>query len=302
MPEDIVGFVPAGGKGERLRPLTTTFPKPLLLMGSSEKRIIDYPLDSLTPVVSRTYITVGHGSYWFESLLGHSNTKILRDKLLLNIGGSFLQHLPELIREGVLGDTVIMVPGDHVVQGLDFQEMIRQHRQKKAKVTVGLVEGKRYGDYFLVDNEGQITNLDPNHTGNCCSGIFVMNSAFLIDRLQTMISRGWDDTPCDLTRDVIFPEIEKGMVYGYKFGDSTFWDDAGTFERYYANNMRLSSGNNIVSPTAQLASGVRLKRSIVLDWAYVSPDLHMENVVVPPLVRVRGKSDYVKINYNDGNY
>ena len=35
----------AGGKGERLRPLTETMPKPLLKVGN--KAIIDYNIDSL---------------------------------------------------------------------------------------------------------------------------------------------------------------------------------------------------------------------------------------------------------------
>jgi len=302
MAKDVVGFIPAGGRGERLRPLTNCLPKPLLQMGSADKRIVDFPLDSLAGVASRVLLVTGYCGHKFDLGFSHEKVMVLNDKQLLNIGGSLLQHLPRLRGEGLLGDETIMIPGDHVIQGVDIQCMLEEHLQTRAEVTIGLIKGKKYGDLVSLGPNNQITGIKPDHNRLSSTGIYVFNSSFLIKQLSTIANCGWDCNPCDLTREIVFPAVSRGLVFGYEFEDGSYWDDAGTVDRYFWNNMRLSGGLNVVSTSASVATNTQLSHTIVLDNACVEEGVSLDRAIVLPLSRITKAStgDCLRVNFNRG--
>lgn len=92
-------FVLAAGKGERMRPLTNTLPKPLVPLGG--KPLIDHVLDRLAAAgIKRAVVNVHYLADKIEKHLAHrSAPKIIisdeRDKLL-DTGGGALRALPKL--------------------------------------------------------------------------------------------------------------------------------------------------------------------------------------------------------------
>ncbi len=92
-------FVLAAGKGERMRPLTNTIPKPLVPLGG--KPLIDHVLDRLTAAgIKRTVVNVHYLADKIEKhLAGRTAPKITfsdeRDALL-DTGGGALRALPKI--------------------------------------------------------------------------------------------------------------------------------------------------------------------------------------------------------------
>lgn len=92
-------FVLAAGKGERMRPLTRTIPKPLVPLGG--RPLIDHVLDRLAAAgIKRAVVNVHYLADKIEKHLTHrSAPKIIfsdeRDKLL-DTGGGALRALPKL--------------------------------------------------------------------------------------------------------------------------------------------------------------------------------------------------------------
>ncbi|SFV26267.1 nucleotidyltransferase family protein [Hyphomicrobium facile] len=92
-------FVLAAGKGERMRPLTNTLPKPLVPLDG--KPLIDHVLDRLADAgVKRAVVNVHYLADKIEKHLAHrSAPKIIisdeRDKLL-DTGGGAVRALPKL--------------------------------------------------------------------------------------------------------------------------------------------------------------------------------------------------------------
>lgn len=69
-PGDLAGLVLAAGRGERLRPLTDTMPKPLLPIGTTT--LLDAMLDRLAAVVPVTPESMAVNAHWLaDQIVGH---------------------------------------------------------------------------------------------------------------------------------------------------------------------------------------------------------------------------------------
>ena len=296
MSHELIGYIPAGGLGERLRPLTTNFPKPLLLMGEKDRRIIDFPMSCVKRITSRVLIAT---AFCHERLIayfgeGDEGLIFLRDSYLLDIGGSLLQHYKLISEPGLLGDNILMIPGDHVVENVDFDEMNRLHIENNADISIGLVERRGYGDYVCLDRLGKVVEMgkrgDFSYTGIC-----IIKSSFLLSQLNRIIEDGWDYTSFDFGKGIVVAALGRFNVRGYCFGRNSYWDDAGTIDRYFFNNMRLSGGKNVVSPSAEIVDVSVFTRSIILDEARVKLTSEISNVIISPASLVERRSDCVLV-------
>ncbi len=59
-----------------------------------------------------------------------------------------------------------------------------------------------------------------------------------------------------------------------------YWDDAGTIERYYYNNMRLSGGENVISCDSEVDGESTLRRSVVLGSVAIRAGAIIEEAIV----------------------
>lgn len=172
----------AGGKGERLRPLTLDCPKPLLKVGG--KAIIDYNVDELLSVgVSRISVTV---NYLKEQLTAHFDTPEYAGKVTC---------VEEPCRLGTMGSLALvsqpeqpymLVMNSDLLTTIDFEALYRHHRKTGADLTMAVVPYTVSIPFSIIRHEGGwVSGLTEKPTFNyfAGAGVYLMNSG-LKDRIE----------------------------------------------------------------------------------------------------------------------
>lgn len=152
LPIDAV--IMAGGKGERLRPLTEKTPKPLLKVG--EKCIIDYNIDNLiNNGVNHISVTV---NYLGEQLEEHfqqprDNIKIdtVREPKFLGTIGS-IQFVKKFYH-----DTVLLMNSD-LFTNVDFEDFYLHFIDHEADMSVAAIPYSISVPYGIFDLDGRNVN------------------------------------------------------------------------------------------------------------------------------------------------
>jgi len=142
----------AGGKGTRLRPYTTSLPKPLVPIG--EYPIIDVIIHQLSQArIEEVIISTGHLAALIEAYCGDGDRwgvkiRYVREEKPLNTAGCL-----KLI-EG-LAEHFLVMNGD-VLTTLDYQWLIHQHLEKQAAATVAAHHRETKVDFGVVkpDRDG----------------------------------------------------------------------------------------------------------------------------------------------------
>lgn len=149
LPIDAV--IMAGGKGERLRPLTEKTPKPLLKVG--EKCIIDYNVDNLiSNGVDHIYVTV---NYLKEQLEEHyqevrDGVKIqtVREPKFLGTMGA-VQFVPKFYH-----DTILLMNSD-LFTNIDFEDFFLHYEENNADMSAVAIPYSISVPYGIFDIHGQ---------------------------------------------------------------------------------------------------------------------------------------------------
>jgi NDP-sugar pyrophosphorylase family protein len=138
-------LVLAAGIGERLRPLTSEIPKPLLEVGG--RPLIHYPLMMLRQAgISEVAINAHHLAGKLESALGTGASLGIRitwapEPALLGTGG------PLVALKDFLGCGTFVIANSDTILDLDVAEVLAAHRDRDALVTI-VVANPRNLDYY----------------------------------------------------------------------------------------------------------------------------------------------------------
>ena len=138
----------AGGKGTRLRPYTTVFPKPLMPIG--DKPILEIIICQLKSCgLGDIIITLGHLGELITNFFGDGsklgvNIKYAREDQPLGTAGGL-----GLIKEQ-LKDTFLMINGDTLTT-LSFADLINYHKRNGAVATIALKKRGVYIDFGIVE-------------------------------------------------------------------------------------------------------------------------------------------------------
>ncbi|MDD5501687.1 MAG: glucose-1-phosphate adenylyltransferase [Candidatus Omnitrophica bacterium] len=273
----VLTFIMAGGKGERLLPLTKDRTKPAVPFGGIY-RIIDFTLSNcINSGLRKIYILTQYKS---ASLQRHIR---LGWNFLPSELGQFIELLPAQQRIGdswYLGtadaifqnlytlemdkpDEVLILAGDHIYK-MNYYSMIDLHREKNADLTVGVVEVEKSKSKHLgvveVDAEGRVTGFyekpsDPKtipgkpNSIYGSMGIYVFNHPVL---MRELLDDSRDPKSShDFGKNIIPQMIKKGMkVVAYNFrnkenDEEEYWRDIGTIDAYYEANMELIQVNPV---------------------------------------------------------
>lgn len=207
----------AGGKGERLRPMTLTTPKPLLTIG--DKAIIDYNIEALAAVgVKNISVTVNclaeQLEEHFSTPVAGVNVKCVREaRPLGTIGSAALVEIP------VDGDTIVM--NSDLLTTISFEDLYLHHRAQEADITIAAVPYNVSVPYAILDTDGQrVTALEekPSYSYYANAGIYVFSNALL----HTLSP----DERTDAT-DLIERAIAEGKRVSY-FPINGTWIDIGS--------------------------------------------------------------------------
>lgn len=141
----------AGGKGERLRPLTEKTPKPLLIVG--EKAIIDHNVDRLISYgIKHISVTV---NYLKEQIEEHFSTP--RDSIKVNCyrEPKFLGTIGSVkFVEHFYNDTVLVMNSD-LFTNIDYEDFYLHFLSHDAEMSVAAVPYNISIPYGILDLEGR---------------------------------------------------------------------------------------------------------------------------------------------------
>lgn len=214
----------AGGRGERLRPMTLETPKPLLKVGG--KPIIDYNIEELRACgIRNIFVTV---NYLKEQIIDHfsdaSDVTCVEEPRRLGTMGSLT------LAEGLSHDNLILMNSD-LLTSLDFEKMYLHHIESGAELTVAAIPYNVSVPFAIMHTDGdRVTDLSEKPTFNyfANAGVYMLKRC-LIDEMP----RGeYLDAP-----DFIHHLIETGRKVSFFPIDGT-WVDIGSPDDFrYANEL-----------------------------------------------------------------
>jgi len=277
-----LALILAGGRGTRLRGLTTWRVKPAVPFGG-KFRIIDFPLSNcinsgirqvgvLTQYKAHSlirHIQQGWGQFRgdfgeFVEILPAQQR--LSEEWYSGTADAVYQNL-DIIRS-YAPEYVVILAGDHVYK-MDYGAMMAFHVAHEADLTVGcievpLAEASAFG-VMGVNREWRVTDFaekpeqptamleDPDRA-LASMGIYVFNTAFLFEQL--IRDADLKSSSHDFGKDLIPHVIDRYRVFGYPFrdvqtGNQEYWRDVGTVDAYWQANQELIS----VTPELNLYDG-----------------------------------------------
>jgi glucose-1-phosphate adenylyltransferase len=274
----VLGVILAGGRGERLVPLTEHRAKPAVPFGG-RYRIIDFVLSNFvnSGILSIYVLT----QFKAQSLLEHLDRGWRTTDFL---GEHFVTPVPAQMRSGEdwyqgTADSVyqnlyllerhspklVAVFGADHIYRMNVRQMIDEHQRKSANVTVAAIparieEAFQFG-VIEVDADWRIVGFQekPQQPKSIpgepklalvSMGNYLFNNEVLIEALNA--DAKVTSSNHDFGRDVLPNLIEQGGVYAYDFRknrvpvpskgeEASYWRDLGTIDAYYDANMDLCS-------------------------------------------------------------
>ena len=211
----------AGGKGERLRPLTEKTPKPLLKVG--DKAIIDHNIDRLISYgVKHISVTV---NYLKEQLEEHFleprmevQVQTVREPKFLGTIGSI-----KFVKE-IYNDTVLVMNSD-LFTNIDYEDFFLHFQQHNAEMSVAAIPYNVSIPYGVLDLNGRdIQGLleKPKYTYYANAGIYLIK--------RSVLNEIPDNTFFNATDFIELLIAEGKKVIRYPLNGT--WIDIGTPQEY----------------------------------------------------------------------
>ena len=273
-----MAIVLAGGEGKRLMPLTADRAKPAVPFGGIY-RLIDFALSN---VVNSGYLKVVVLTQYKSHSLDRHVTKTWR---MSNMLGNYVTPVPaqqRIDKNWYLGsanaiyqslnlihdenpDIVVVVGADHVYR-MDFSQMVQQHLETAAGVTVAAIrqprsladqfgvievaaEDRRKIDAFKEKPKDAVGLPDSPDEVLASMGNYVFDADVLIDAVTRDSIR--EGSNHDMGGDIVPAFVNEGAGYVYDFKDNVipgaterdqaYWRDVGTMDSYWEANMDLVS-------------------------------------------------------------
>lgn len=221
----------AGGRGTRLKPYTTSLPKPLMPI-NGEVSILEIILKQLKQNgFTRVTLAVSHlaeilmafcgdGKKW-----GLSIDYSLEKKPLSTIGPlTLIEDLP---------DYVLVMNGD-ILTDLSYKELIHAHLQTKADVTVATYKRSVKIDFGVMQYEDNRINHfieKPSYHFDVSMGIYVISKR-VIDQLKKNEPYGFDHLMLDGIKN-------RSKIMAFPFDG--YWLDIGRPDDYDLANEQFES-------------------------------------------------------------
>ena len=238
-------IIMAGGKGERLFPLTRDKAKPVITFGSLY-RIIDFTLSNcLNSGIRRIYVLSQYGSFSLDQHLRQAwdimhpdldefiysmpPQQIMVSRWYRGTADSIFQNLNLL--EAERPKHVLILSGDHVYK-LNYREMLAFHLRQGADLTVAAVmvprvEGSSFG-ILKVNAAGEVENFlekppDPpglpdNPDFSLVSmGVYIFNAGVLVEEVIKDAKN--KTSKHDFGGDIIPQMVGRKKVFAFNFQD-----------------------------------------------------------------------------------
>jgi glucose-1-phosphate adenylyltransferase len=267
---NVVTFILAGGKGERLFPLTKDRAKPAVPFGGVY-RIIDITLSNcINSGLRKIHTLIQYKSISLQRHLrlgwnffnNEVNEYIDVIPAQQRVAASWYLGTADAIYQNIYTieqekpELVLILAGDHIYK-MNYARMIDFHRVNDADMTVAVVElpmelASGLG-VIQADLTGRILGFQekpktPKTIPGKDAMIYASMGIYLFKRdilEEELIDDARRETSHDFGKDIIPQMLKKGRrVFAYHFQDenkkeSLYWRDIGTLDAYYEANMDL---------------------------------------------------------------
>ncbi len=217
---NIKAVIMAGGRGERMKPLTNTTPKPMLEICG--KPIIDHIIERIWDAgIEDVVVSTGYKAKSIQSHLGDTVEYLHEEKPLGTTGAlGLLENI----------DSPILVINGDILSTIDLNKMIEHHGLCSAQMTVGTREiVLPYGVIEWVNRRAtgvQITGIDEKPIKTINAGIYIIEPAVI-----ELIPQGHKFDMTELIKVAIAHQLK---IVPYKIEGS--WCDIGSIEEYDRQN------------------------------------------------------------------
>jgi glucose-1-phosphate adenylyltransferase len=271
-----MAYVLAGGRGTRLEELTDRRAKPAVPFGG-KSRIIDFALsNALNSGIRRIGVAT---QYKAHSLIRHmqrgwnflrpernesfdilpASQRVPGADWYAGTADAVYQNID--IIEDYDPEHIVVLAGDHIYK-MDYEQMLQQHVDQRADVTVGCIEVPRMEatgfSVMHIDETDRIIAFvekptDPPampgrpDTALASMGIYVFATKFLIQQLHRDAAEPGSSR--DFGKDIIPYLVTHGKAVAHRFSQScvrssaeseAYWRDAGTVDAYWEANIDLT--------------------------------------------------------------
>ena len=266
---EVLTFILAGGKGERLDPLTRDRAKPAVPFGGIY-RIIDFTLSNcINSGLRRIFVLIQYKSFslqkhllagWniFSSQLGEFIDVIPPQQ---RIGSDWYKGTADAIYQNLYAIAdyepkyVLILAGDHIYK-MDYRRMIDYHKEMNADMTVACIQipvknAVNFG-VIEVDAKNRVCGFqekpqNPKTVPGNPSQIFASMGIYLFSREVLNLELELDAhsiSEHDFGKNVISQMLKNNRkIYMHNFVDENnqpkYWRDIGTRDAYYQANMDL---------------------------------------------------------------
>jgi glucose-1-phosphate adenylyltransferase len=270
-----LGIILAGGRGERLHPLTRERSKPAVPFGG-KYRVVDFVLSNfVNSNIFSLYILVQYKS---QSLIDHLRhawraSGVHEDHFVLVVppqmrwGDSWYRGTADAVYQNLnlirdYGPSLVAIFGADHIYRMDISQMVEFHLDCGADVTVaalpvpvdralglGIVEADEDGRVLGFEEKPLQPKTIPGRPTHALGsmGNYVFNAELLV---QTMIEDARQDTDHDFGRTIIPAMVPHQRVFAYDFHtnqipgvrdyeEAGYWRDVGTIESYWNAHMDL---------------------------------------------------------------
>jgi NDP-sugar pyrophosphorylase family protein len=219
----------AGGKGTRLRPLTLHTPKPIVPVFG--RAFLSYQIDLVrtVPEIDEVILSLNYQPRRVQDVFMDGREAGIKISYVvepspLGTGGAIK------FATGAYSDTVVVFNGDVMTQ-INLGEVLRLHRERKAKATIVLTPVENPTEYGLVetDADGNVRRFleKPKLEEVTCdtinAGVYVLEPD-TFDRIPK-------DTAWSIERSFFPSLVERSEVFvAYVYRG--YWIDIGTPEKY----------------------------------------------------------------------
>ena len=261
-----------GGQGTRLRPLTSTVPKPVV-------RLVDRPFIAFMLEWLRAHgiddVIMSCG------FLAEGMRSVIGDGSQLGIRLRFVEE-PEprgtagalKLAEPMLEESFLMLNGD-VLTDIDLTAQIAQHRATGARATLALVpvpDPSAYGLVILAQDRSVVDFIE-KPSSDIAGEKLISAGAYVLQR--DILELVPPDRNVSIEREV-WPLLVGHGLYG--FPSEGYWLDIGTPARYLQGTFDIIEGNVETAFCERLGS----------DWLAVDDRAEVRGRVIPPAVLERG--------------
>jgi mannose-1-phosphate guanylyltransferase len=239
----------AGGEGTRLRPLTSTLPKPVVpLVG---RPFITYMLDWLRGHgVDEAILSCGFMAEGVRAVLGDGaslgiSLRYVEEPRPLGTGGALK------FAERLLEERFFMLNGD-ILTDIDLSQQMRQHERTGARVTLALIGVEDPSAYGLVRRRPDLAVgefVEKPSPDEIQDSDLISAGAYIIER-EVLNELTASAGRISIERE-LFPALVDRGLFGYQARG--YWLDIGTPQRY------LQATFDILEGEVQTEVGRRLR-------------------------------------------